>query len=73
MMARPATLDHELDERIALAAQFLVDTPLEKRLMPTVPLLRERFGLGPCDAVKAITEADRIRARAYGGADADAS
>lgn len=72
-MACPETLDHELDERIALAARFLVDTPLENRLMPTVPLLRERFGLGPADAIAAIGEADRIRARAYGGADATAS
>jgi len=67
MMARPETLNHELDERIALAARFLFDTPLEQRLMPTIPLLRERFGLGAAEAVEAIREADRIRALAYGG------
>lgn len=72
-MARPETLDHELDERIALAARVLVYTPREQRLMPTVPLLRERFGLGPSDAIAAISEAERIRSRAYGGADESAS
>lgn len=72
-MERPATLDHEHTELIGQAARFLVETPLEQRLMPTVPLLREMFGLGPSDAIAAIGEADRIRARAYGGANADAS
>lgn len=67
-MNRPATIAHEHNETIALAARFLIETPLEKRLAPTVPVLREMFGLGPHDAVEAIKEADRIRARAYGGA-----
>lgn len=65
--------EHEHSELIGQAARFLVETPLEKRLMPTIPLLREMFGLGPSDAVEAIKEADRIRAMAYGGANADAS
>lgn len=46
---------------ISEAARFLVDTPLEQRLRPTVPLLRERFGLNVGDAIEAIREADRIR------------
>ncbi len=62
-------LCHESSEAIGEAARFLLATPLEKRLRPTVPLLRERFGLSVAEAVTAIREADRLR----GGADASAS
>jgi hypothetical protein len=61
-MTRPATLDHELDATIEQAARFLIEVPVEQRLMPTIPLLRERFGLGPADGVKAIRIANTLRA-----------
>jgi hypothetical protein len=56
-----ATLDHELDATIEQAARFLVDVPVEQRTMPSVPLLRERFGPGLQDAIRAIREANRLR------------
>lgn len=54
-------LCHTSADAIGAAAHFLVETPLEERLRPTVPLLRERFGLSPVQAVEAIREADRLR------------
>ena len=52
---------HASADAIGAAAHFLLETPLEKRLRPTVPLLRERVGLSPVQAVEAIREADRLR------------
>jgi hypothetical protein len=63
-------LCHESTAAISEAAAWLVATPVEQRLRPTVPILRERFGLTPVEAVQAITEADHIR---RGGAHVDAS
>lgn len=37
-------------DTINAAARFLVETPLEKRIRPTVPLLAEKFGLPPAGA-----------------------
>lgn len=54
-------LCHASVDAIDAAAHFLVETPLEKRLRPTVPLLRDRFGLDPAQAVEAIRAADRLR------------
>lgn len=51
-------------ETIDAAAHFLVETPLEKRIRPTVPLLAEKFGLPPAGAVAAIRRADQLRREA---------
>lgn len=51
-------------ETIDTAARFLVETPLEKRIRPTVPLLAEMFGLPPAGAVAAIRRADQLRREA---------
>ena len=52
---------HESTAAIDQAAAFLVATPLAERLRPTVPLLRERFGLNAAEAVQAIREAEKLR------------
>lgn len=54
-------LCHASVDAIDAAAHFLVETLLEQRLRPTVPLLRDRFGLTPAQAVEAIRAADRLR------------
>ncbi|SMH36081.1 hypothetical protein [Mesorhizobium australicum] len=51
-------------ETIEAAAHYLVETPLEKRLRPTVPLLADMFGLPPAGAVAAIRRADQLRREA---------
>lgn len=57
-------LCHASVDAIDAAAHFLVETPLEKRLRPTVPLLRDRFGLNAVQAVEAIRAADHLRKEA---------
>ena len=59
--------DLEPDAVVAEAANFLINTPLAQRLRPTVPLLKERFGLDAERAIEAIRQAAKIR----GGANAD--
>lgn len=54
-------LCHTSADAIDAAAIFLVETPVEKRLRPTLPLLKERFGLTPVQAIEAIRAADRLR------------
>jgi hypothetical protein len=63
-------LCHETTAAIGEAARWLAGTEIEHRLRPTVPLLRERYGLTATEAVQAIREADIIR---KGGADASGS
>lgn len=63
-------LCHTSAEAIDVAAAFLVETPVEKRLRPTLPLLKERFGLSPVQAIEAIRAADRLRKEVH---DAQAS
>lgn len=58
-------LCHVSVDAIHAAALFLVETPLEKRLRPTVPLLRDRFGLTAAQAIEAIRAADRLRREAH--------
>lgn len=54
-------LCHASVDAIDAAAHFLVETPLERRLRPTVPLLRDRFVLTVLQAIEAIRAADRLR------------
>lgn len=54
-------LCHASVDGIDAAAHFLVETPLEQRVRPTVPLLRDRFGLTALQAIEAIRAADRLR------------
>lgn len=58
-------LCHSSADAISVAASFLVEVPVEKRLRPTLPLLKDRFGLSPVQAIEAIREADRLRREAY--------
>lgn len=58
-------LCHASVDAIDAAAHFLVETPLEKRLRPTVPLLRDRFGLNAAQAIEAIRETDRLKKEAH--------
>lgn len=54
-------LDHVSAISIHSAAVWLVETPIEQRLRPTIPTLKDRFNLGPMDAIEAIRLADRLR------------
>jgi hypothetical protein len=54
--------DHEQSAAVILAAQWYA-TQRPDPNNPTVPLLRERFGLTPLEACLAIAEARLIRMR----------
>ncbi|RUW61833.1 hypothetical protein EOA16_10380 [Mesorhizobium sp. M7A.F.Ca.US.008.03.1.1] len=56
--------DEHYNPRIDEAAAWLATTPRRQRDQPAVPLLRERFGLMPAEACRAIAEANLILARA---------
>ena len=55
-------VDHNTAEQIAIAACWLADN-WEAAPQPLTRTLRERFGLGFNDAVKAMAEAKRIVGR----------
>jgi len=59
-MTRPQTEDHANDERVAVAAEWLSATEAGAHC-PTVPTVRERFGLSATDAVEAIRRAQSLR------------
>lgn len=51
-----------VDQRIEEAARWLLATPRADRPRPVVVELRERFGLSPVDACKALEMVETIKA-----------
>ena len=53
-------IDHETTEQVDIAARWLAEHWQDAHRRPVTAVLRERFGLGFNDAVRARVEAKRI-------------
>lgn len=67
-MTRPPTIDHAHDERVQLAAMWLVSTPREEIPGSIIATIRERFGLSAQEACEACATAARIREASHADA-----
>ncbi|MEW6630311.1 MAG: hypothetical protein AB1440_05535 [Pseudomonadota bacterium] len=56
--------DHETNEAIAHAGEWLSTTSRERIGRPIIPTLKEKFGLSTQEAIEAVREAQVRRARA---------
>lgn len=55
-MTKPPAVDHQHNNQIGVAVQWLRNTPREARPGAAIPQLRARFGLTAAEACRALAE-----------------
>lgn len=60
-MNQPETTDHIADEKITLAARWLIETPRHAIAGSVIQEIRSRFQLDLSEAISVIVEAKRLR------------